>query len=184
MSRFEETEMGIDGVYTISKKVIGDERGYLERIYCASELNCWSNRRIAQVNRTFTATRGTVRGLHFQKKPYAEAKLICCLRGKVMDYALDLRISSETYGKIFTVELDAAAHNAVLLPEGIAHGFQSLTDNVEMLYFHSQPYNPNYEAGVNILDPFLDINLPLSCPVMSNRDKQFPSFHELKAVYP
>ena len=182
MNRFDEVETEIGGVFTISRKAIGDERGYLERLFCIAELNCWSNRNISQVNKTLTAKKGTVRGLHFQYQPYAEAKLISCLRGSVLDFALDLRDGSPTFGQIFTIELNASLHNAVLLPEGVAHGFQTLTDNVEMLYFHSQPYAAEFEAGINILDQSLGIKLPLSITVISERDRKFPLFQKLKGV--
>jgi dTDP-4-dehydrorhamnose 3,5-epimerase len=182
LSRFEEIATDIEGIFTVTKNKIGDDRGFLERLFCVHELHSWSNRPLAQVNRTFTAKKGTMRGLHFQQGPFAEAKFICCLKGKVTDIALDLRKTSKTYGHVFSIRLDSELHNAVLLPEGVAHGFQSLTDNVEMLYFHSQPYSSAYEAGVNILDPSLEVNWELPCQMISDRDKNFPYFKNLKGL--
>ena len=182
MDRFRARPTQIDGLFTVSKTILGDNRGYLERLYCFDELECWNKRAIAQVNRTFTSKKGTVRGLHFQYPPYAEAKFICCLQGRVMDLALDLRKSSVTFGKIFIIELDEQLHNAVLIPEGVAHGFQTLSDNVEMLYFHSKPYSCKFEAGINILDNLLSIEWKLPCIEISERDKNFPFFRNFKGV--
>ena len=180
MIRFEETATDIQGLFVVSKKVRGDKRGYLERLLCINELRSWANRPISQVNRTYTKKRGTMRGLHFQYPPYAEAKFICCLKGKVSDVALDLRKNSNTFGLALNIELDAQIHNAVFLPEGVAHGFQTLTDDVELLYFHSQAYAPKHEAGINILDPILDIKWKLPCGEISERDKNFPLLQDIK----
>ena len=182
MSKFVEQETNINGVFAITKKIIGDDHGYLERVFCSNELESWSNRSIAQVNKTVTAKKGTVRGLHFQRPPYAEAKLISCLSGRVKDIALDLRNGSPTYGKIYEIVLDSCEHNAILLPEGVAHGFQSLTDNVVMLYFHSCTYAPNFEGGVNILDSSLELDFELPVSKISERDQNFPSFKELEGL--
>lgn len=182
MIRFEEKPTNIEGIFTISKKIIGDERGHLERLFCVNELSSWSNRPVVQVNKTFTEKKGTIRGFHFQKPPKAEAKYICCLNGKVSDFALDLRKNSTTFGKIFQIELDANLHNAVILPEGVAHGFQTLTDNVEMLYFHSEFYDPTMESGVNILDQLIELDFELPCSVISERDRTFRPFNEIEGV--
>ena len=182
MIRFDEKSTKIDGIFTISKKIIGDERGHLERLFCINELSSWSKRPVVQVNRTFTEKRGTIRGFHFQKPPKAEAKYICCLKGKVNDFALDLRKTSTTFGTVFQIELDAKLRNAVVLPEGVAHGFQTLTDNVEMLYFHSDFYDPEVESGVNILDTTLELDFKLPCPVISERDKSFKLLSEMEGL--
>jgi dTDP-4-dehydrorhamnose 3,5-epimerase len=182
MVRFEEKPTKIEGIYTVSKKIIGDERGHLERLFCVNELSCWSNRPVKQVNKTYTEKRGTIRGFHFQKPPKVEAKYICCLNGKVSDFALDLRKNSATFGEIFQIELDANLHNAVILPEGVAHGFQTLTENVEMLYFHSEFYDPAMESGVNILDELLELDFELPCSVISERDKTFRPLSEIEGV--
>lgn len=182
MIRFEEKSTNIDGIFTISKKIIGDERGYLERLFCVNELSCWYNRPVVQVNKTYSEKKGTIRGFHFQKPPKAEAKYICCIKGKVSDFALDLRKTSKTFGKIFQIELDANLHNAVILPEGVAHGFQTLTDNVEMLYFHSEFYQPEMESGVNILDTSLELDFKLPCSIISERDKKFKLLSEIEGL--
>ena len=180
MIRFVEKAENISGIFSIKKNIIEDKRGYIERLFCATELMSWAGRPISQINKTFSEKKGTVKGFHFQCHPYSEAKLICCTQGKVMDFALDLRQKSATFGQIFMIELDSEIHNAILLPEGVAHGLQTITDDVEMLYFHSQPYKPEYESGVNIFDPTLQITLPLSCTNISNRDQSLPLFSEVK----
>ena len=180
MIRFEEQSTRIEGIFIISKKIIADERGYLERLFCVNDLSCWSNRPVMQVNKTFTEKKGTIRGFHFQKPPRAEAKYISCIKGKVVDYALDLRKTSATFGKIFQIELDANLRNAVVLPEGVAHGFQTLSDNVEMLYFHSELYDPKMESGVNILDTSLELEFELPCSAISERDKRFKLLSEIE----
>lgn len=182
MRRFEEKEEFIEGIFSISKKLVHDERGHLERLFCLNELRGWGDRPIAQVNKTFTAHRGTVRGFHFQKSPHAEAKFVCCLKGKVTDFALDLRRLSKTFGEIFKIELDANLRNAVILPEGVAHGFQTLTDDVEMLYFHSQFHAPEQECGVNILDASLKLNFELDCTMISEKDKKFKMLQQIRGL--
>ena len=180
MSRFSENPTIIKGLFSVTKNIISDDRGYLERLFCLKDLKCWSDRPIAQVNRTFTSKRGSIRGFHFQYPPKAEAKFVCCLSGSVTDVALDLRLNSKTYGQTFIIELDAQKHNAVLIPEGVAHGFQTLSNDVEMLYIHSNFYSPDYEAGVNILDESLSISWKFPCTQISERDKMFPFFKNLK----
>ena len=182
MDRFKEKQTKIKGVFSISKTLVGDDRGNIERLFCLNEIHGWSNRPVKQVNKSFTAKKGTIRGFHFQKPPKAEAKLICCLRGKVTDFALDLRKKSRTYGKIFKIELDENLHNAVIIPEGVAHGFQTLTDNVEMLYFHSEFYSPDMESGVNMLDSSLNLKFEHDCSLISERDRQLQLFHELEGL--
>lgn len=176
MIRFSEKPTIINGLFSVTKNIIGDDRGYFERLFCLNDLKCWSNRPIAQVNRTFTSKKGTIRGLHFQNPPNVEAKFICCLSGSVTDVALDLRQNSKTYGHTFIIELDSQKHNAILIPEGVAHGFQTLSNDVEMLYFHSNFYAPDNEAGVNILDDSLSIKWKFPCTQISERDKTFPFF--------
>lgn len=182
MNKFNENETPFNGLFTITKNIIGDDRGYLERLYCTEELLSWGNRKVAQVNRTFTEKRGTIRGLHFQKPPFLEAKLICCLAGAVMDVALDLRLGSITFGQVFIIELEAEKHNAVLIPEGFAHGFQTLTPAVEMLYFHSEVYSSSHESGINVFDESLKINWQLPCTQISDRDKSFKIFGEFEGI--
>lgn len=182
MIRFVENNTDIDGVLVIEKKIIGDHRGYLERAFCCSELKGWGKKPVVQVNRTYTSKKGTMRGFHFQYPPFSESKFICCLRGAVMDVALDIRRNSDTFGQCFVIELDAAKHNAVIIPEGVAHGFQTLTDDVEMLYFHSNFYSAENEAGLNMFDAELPFKWELACSQVSERDKGFPKLSSIEGI--
>lgn len=172
--RFTETATTIAGVVDVVRHPIGDTRGWLERVFCCSELAVWGNRPIAQVNRTFTNRRGTLRGLHVQPACHAEAKYVCCLRGAVYDVALDLRLGSPSYGQWHGKILSAETHNALFMAEGFAHGFQAMTDDVEMLYFHSATYAPEAETGIDALDPALAIRWPLPDCLRSDRDRRLP----------
>lgn len=182
MVRFIESETCFKDLFTVTKKPIADDRGYIERLFCPNDLKCWKNRSIKQINRTFTKAKGTIRGLHFQEAPYLEAKFIYCLKGKVMDVALDLRAESKTFGQVFSLILTDKDHNSVLIPEGFAHGFQTLSANVEMLYFHSNFYSSTHEAGVNAFDPLLEISWQLPCSHISERDRKFMNLQNFKRL--
>jgi dTDP-4-dehydrorhamnose 3,5-epimerase len=152
-----------------------DSRGFFSRLFCADELVAASwQKPVAQVNLTFTAKRGTVRGLHFQHPPHAEMKLVICLRGKVWDVAVDLRRNSGTHLQWHAEEISVDNQRALLIPEGFAHGFQALTDNVELLYCHSVAYRENAQGGVNPRDFKLAIEWPLEITELSDRDAHQP----------
>ena len=150
MSRFEITETPLSGLKLVTRRRVGDARGFLSRIFCADDLRegGWI-KPIAQVNHTFTEHRGTLRGLHFQHPPHAEMKLVSCLRGEVWDVAVDLREGSPTFLQWHAATLSAGNGQALLIPEGFAHGFQTLSDEVEMLYCHSTAYTSGAEGGLN-----------------------------------
>lgn len=170
-SRFEIRDTPLPGLKVIERKVIGDGRGFLERLYCADELrDVIGDSAIAQINRTLTSMRGTVRGMHFQFPPHAEIKFVSCLRGTVFDVAVDLRRDSPTFLRWHAELLSDAEHTTILIPEGFAHGFQTLTDNCELLYFHSAAYEPVAQGGVNARDPMLAIQWPEDITEMSARD--------------
>ena len=172
MSRFDITALPIEGIMRITRLRLGDARGFLARLFCADELATagWK-RPIAQVNHSYTALRGTVRGMHYQKPPCTEAKLVSCLRGSVCDVAVDLRPGSPTFLHWHAETLSADNGCAMLIPEGFAHGFQTLTDDVELLYFHSAPYASDHEGALNALDPRLAITWPLPVLERSLRDQ-------------
>jgi dTDP-4-dehydrorhamnose 3,5-epimerase len=148
-----------------------DGRGDLSRIFCAHDLSVagWTQP-IAQINHTHTTKRGTVRGLHYQKPPHAEAKLVSCIRGEVWDLALDLRQGSATFLQWHAQRLSAANGCALLIPQGFAHGFQALSDGAELLYCHSAAYAPEFEAGLSPTDPRLAVAWPLPVADLSPRD--------------
>jgi dTDP-4-dehydrorhamnose 3,5-epimerase len=160
------------GVNLVERRRIEDERGFLARLFCSSELAAagWT-RPVAQINHTLTRKRGTVRGLHFQRAPHAEMKLVTCLRGAVWDVAVDLRAGSSTLLRWYAAELSADNGRALLIPEGCAHGFQALTDDCELLYCHSAPYVAESEGLVSAVDPRIAITWPHAIAERSARDE-------------
>lgn len=165
----------IAGLHTLQRKPIGDSRGYLERLFCMDELQpLVSGRRIEQVNHTLTKGRGTVRGLHFQYPPHAEKKFVQCLRGEVFDVAVDLRRGSPTFLQWHAEVLSGENYRTFVIPEGFAHGFQVLSDECEMLYFHTAAYCQEAEGGFHAQDPRLAIHWPLPITSLSRRDAEHP----------
>ena len=175
MSRLLTKVTPLAGLFLVSRSRVEDQRGYLSRVFCAEELAPFGwTQSVAQINHTKTKLRGTVRGLHYQRQPHSEAKLVSCLRGEVWDVAIDLRPVSPTYLQWHAQLLTSENGLALLIPPGFAHGFQALSDDVELLYCHSTPYTPAAEAGINPQDPLLAINWPLPVICMSARDKSHP----------
>lgn len=177
MSRLTVTPTPLAGLMSVARHPRGDARGFLARLYCAEELAPagWPGP-IAQINHTLTARRGTVRGLHFQRAPHAEAKLVSCLAGAVHDVAVDLRPGSPGYGRWHAVTLSAANGLALLIPPGFAHGFQALEDGTQLLYCHSAAHAPEAEGGIHPLDATLAIDWPLAVTALSDRDAALPPF--------
>ncbi|NMM20412.1 MAG: dTDP-4-dehydrorhamnose 3,5-epimerase [Rhodoferax sp.] len=175
MSRFTILDTPIADLKIVERQQLGDSRGFISRLFCAEELAAagWL-KPIVQINQTFTQKQGTIRGLHFQRPPYAEMKLVTCLRGAIWDVAVDLRAGSPTFLQWHAEELSAANQRALLIPEGFAHGFQTLSDDCELIYLHSRAYTPGAEAGLNPKDPMLSITWPLVITELSARDAQHP----------
>jgi dTDP-4-dehydrorhamnose 3,5-epimerase len=175
MSSFSIFDTPIKDLKVIERKRIGDSRGFLARIFCADQLkNVGWHTPIAQINQTVTRKRGAVRGMHFQNAPHAEMKLISCLRGEIFDVAVDLRHNSPTFLKWHAEKLSFENCRALLIPEGFAHGFQTLTDDCELVYLHSAPYTPESEAGIRATDSRLGILWPLDFSEISQRDLEHP----------
>ncbi len=175
MSRFTILDTTIADLKIIERQQLGDSRGFLARLFCADELAAAGWRKpIAQINQTLTQKQGTIRGLHFQHPPYAEMKLVSCLRGAIWDVAVDLRAESPTFLQWHAEELSAANQRALLMPDGFAHGFQTLSDDCELIYLHSAAYTPKAEAGLNPNDPMLSIAWPLATVELSARDAKHP----------
>ncbi len=169
----------LQGAYEIRLNRREDERGFFARTYCDAEFASHGlNTTWVQMNVSMSRETGTLRGLHFQRGPAAEVKLIRCLRGRAFDVILDLRDGSDTYGALFSLVLDQGALNAIYVPKGFAHGFQTLTPDTELQYLHSTAYAPGYEGGINPLDPELSIDWPLPVAVMSDRDRNLPALRE------
>ena len=175
MIRFAITDLPLDGLKRVERQRLGDARGFLSRLFCAEELAVagWA-KPVVQINQTVTTRRGTVRGMHFQRSPYAEMKLVSCLRGAVWDVAVDLRAGSSTFLHWYAEELSADNRRALLIPEGFAHGFQTLVEDCELLYLHSGRYVAAAEGGLNPRDPVLAILWPLAIAELSDRDARHP----------
>jgi len=171
MSRFTVTTLPLSGLKRIDRQRLGDSRGYLSRLFCAQELaSAGWHKPIAQINHTYTAQRGTLRGMHYQRSPHAEMKLVSCIQGEVWDLAIDLRAASPTFLQWHAELLTADNNRALLIPEGFAHGFQTLTDDVQLLYCHSSAHNPEAEGALNAQDPRLAIKWPIAITQISIRD--------------
>lgn len=174
-NRFDILDTPLEGLKIIQRKPIGDHRGCLERLFCVEEMKALVlDKSIAQINHTLTARRGTVRGLHYQYPPHAETKFVSCLRGEVFDVAVDLRRDSPTFLHWNAEILSASNHKTFAIQEGFAHGFQTLTEECEMLYFHTATYQPGAEGGLNVKDPRLAIQWPLAITELSKRDAAHP----------
>lgn len=166
---FQETS--IKKLKLIEHQPNKDKRGFLSRLYCQKTLNHLMNgKMIKQINRTLTRNKGTVRGLHFQHPPYTETKIVSCLKGKVWDVAVDLRKGSTTFLNYHAEVLTEDNHKSYLIPEGFAHGFQALTSDCEMLYFHTADYNKELEDVINAVDPMIGIKWPQPITERSERD--------------
>ena len=171
MSLYESLQP-FDGLYQIKFPISSDFRGSFQRLFSFDDLQeCGWDGPIKQINYTKTSQIGTVRGLHFQRPPHAEKKIVYCVKGCVFDVVVDLRSSSSTYLQHYKIELSSKDGHGILIPEGFAHGFQALTEDVEMLYFHSKNYEPIFEDGVSPLDEILEIAWPLKVINLSDRDK-------------
>ena len=175
--KLQETKL--NGSYLIKRENYKDKRGSFDRIFCQTNLkNLLKTKNICQINRTFTKKEGTIRGLHFQYPPYAEAKIVSCLRGKVWDVAIDIRKGSPTFLKYHSVILSEENLESFFIPEGFAHGFQTLTNDCEMLYFHTADYNLESEGTINALDHRLKIKWPKIITDRSERDNNHPMLKE------
>jgi len=173
MMKFSET--GFAGLTLIETPSVTDHRGSFTRWFCMKQLApVLGNRTLAQINHSKSLEAGTVRGLHFQKPPHAEMKIVRCVRGRVVDVALDLRAGSPTFLKYFMQELTPENNLMVAVPEGFAHGYQALVSDSELLYFNTAFYEPPFEAAVNPKDPTANIQWPVPPANLSPRDESTP----------
>lgn len=171
---FQDTP--IAGLKTVSMTVFSDERGWFGRSFCQREFASAGLEDIVwtQMNHSFTKACGSIRGLHYQVPPFSEAKLVRCIAGAVFDVAVDLRKGSETFGQWFGTNLSAVNREALFIPAGFAHGFQTLAENTELIYQHTSFYEPGFEGGIRYDDPSLDIPWPLPPAMISERDRSLP----------
>ena len=162
----------LDGVYIIDLEPVTDERGWFSRTFSKDEFGQIDHtKEWVQMNHSFTTTKGTIRGMHYQLPPFREIKMVRCIAGAVFDVVIDIRKGSETFLQWVGVELTAANKKMLYIPEGFAHGFQTLTDNCELLYRHSEFYKPGAESGIRYDDPLIDIKWPTTLTVISDRDR-------------
>lgn len=165
----------IDGVSVIETTPFIDQRGGFYRFFCERDLDAViGSRHIKQINFSRTLAVGAVRGLHFQYPPHAEMKLVRCLKGRAWDVIVDLRAGSPTFLKWHAEELSPENSRMMVIPEGCAHGFQVLDSDTELLYLHTEFYNPQAEGGVVFNDPTISINWPLQVTEVTDRDLSHP----------
>jgi dTDP-4-dehydrorhamnose 3,5-epimerase len=170
--KFRPTPLG--GAFVVELERREDERGFFARSFCESEFRAQGlNPAVAQCNLSWNRCKGTLRGLHFQAKPHEEAKLVRCTRGAIWDVLVDLRDGSPTRLRWHAVELTADNRLGLYIPEGFAHGFQTLQDDCEVLYQMAESYHPDLARGVLWNDPKLAIAWPLPDPVLSERDRSY-----------
>lgn len=174
-ARFVIADLPLSGLKLVTRSALGDERGFLSRLYCADELAAAGfDRPIVQINQTLTRTAGSIRGLHFQSASFAEDKFVSVLAGDVFDVAVDLRPGSPTFLHWHAERLSRDNRRSLFIPKGFAHGFQTLVPDCELLYLHTERYEPSAEGALNALDPRLAIAWPLPVADMSARDRGHP----------
>lgn len=173
--KFMETKL--EGAYIIEPERLEDERGFFARTFCQKEFEANGlNTRLVQCSTSYNKRKGTLRGMHYQVAPMAEAKLVRCTRGAIYDVIIDLRQESPTYSKWAAVELTADNRLMLYIPEGFAHGFQTLEDDTEVFYQMSEFFSPEYARGMRWDDPAFGIEWPISNPILSEKDRTYKGF--------
>lgn len=163
MDRFTFEKTDISGVYVVTPKKIIDNRGYYERFFCSDEFKeLGFTDTVKQINHSQTTSKGVIRGFHYQKPPYCEMKLVRCINGSIFDVALDLRKDSPTFMKHFSCELTSTNGTYLLIPEGVAHAFQTTSDLSEILYIVNKKYTPSSDVAINPMDPTIHVKWPLN----------------------
>jgi len=167
------------GSFIIDLTPFSDSRGWFARTYCKNEFHEIGHiAEWVQMNHSFTKQKGSIRGMHYQLSPFSEIKMVRCIAGAVFDVIVDLRKGSPTFMQWFGIELSAANKKMLYIPEGFAHGFQTLTDDCELVYHHSQFYTPGAEGGIKFDDAAVNIKWPLPVTSISERDNQHPMLDE------
>ena len=176
--RFTPTELANAFIIDLERRE--DNRGFFARTFCAREFEEHGlNPTIAQCNLSFTHKKGTIRGMHYMTPPAHESKLVSCIRGAIYDVIIDMRPESPTFKKHMSIELTAENHTALYIPEMFAHGFQTLSDDTEVMYQMGDFYTPGYERGLRYNDPVLNIAWPLEVSEISEKDKIWPLLVEM-----
>lgn len=178
MITVEDTKL--EGVKIVTPKVFGDHRGWFMETYSERDLKeAGIDAHFVQDNRSYSAKKGVIRGLHFQRQPHTQAKLLTCLRGRILDVAVDLRKASPTYKQWIAVELTEENKKQLFIPKGFAHGFVTLTDNVEIMYKCDDFYAPETDGGIRFDDPDIGVDWGISDPILSEKDQNAPYLREL-----
>ena len=173
--RFSVVSMALNGLVVFEGRANVDARGSFERIFSSEVFEEWGiNTPIIQINQSTTRTKGTVRGLHLQRPPFMEDKVVSCMRGSVFDVAVDIRQNSASFLQWHGEVLSAENKRSVVIPKGFAHGFQTLTDDVTLQYLHTERYVETAEDGINMADPSVGIVWPLPLVKCSERDRTWP----------
>jgi len=171
---FMETKL--EGLFTVDLNFHNDERGWFGRTFCEKEFNSIGfSQKFVQLNHSYNAKKGTLRGMHFQNPPFGETKLIRCIKGKVFDVAVDLRINSPSFLNWYGIELSSKNKKMILIPSGFAHGFITLEDHSELLYHHTEFYNQSADNGFIYDDQLININWPEAIRIISPKDKKLPT---------
>lgn len=179
MGKLTISETPLKGLYIVETNAFVDYRGAFARWFCEEELaEVLGKRHIKNVNFSRTVKKGSIRGMHFQKPPHAEMKLVRCIRGRIQDVVVDIRAGSPTFLQHYSVELSAENMKMFAVPEGFAHGFQSLEDDSEIMYLVTEFYAPESEAGLRFSDPALNIEWPLPVTDISAKDAAHPLVDE------
>ncbi len=176
----EINDTKLPGVKVITPKVFGDHRGWFTETYSVEQFKkAGLDHTFVQDNHSYSATKGTLRGLHYQLNPKAQTKLVRCTRGAIFDVAVDIRKGSPTFGQWFGIELNADNKKQLLVPQGFAHAFMTLTDDVEVQYKVDELYSPECDRGIIWSDPEIGIEWPMDVtPVLSDKDKAAPTLRD------
>lgn len=165
----------LQDAFVIESEPIEDTRGRFSRVFCQNELyDILNGKNIVQINHSLTRQKSAIRGMHFQRPPRVEIKMVKCLHGSVFDVIIDLRKGSTTFLKWYGETLSEKNMNMMYVPEGFAHGFQTIEENCELLYLHTEFYSPEHEGGIRYDDPLINIQWPLEITDLSEKDKKHP----------
>lgn len=168
---------GLEGSYIIEIQRKEDERGFFARTFCCDEFAAQGLKPdFVQCNTSFNVKRSTLRGMHYQEAPHEEVKLVRCTQGSIYDVIIDIRKTSPTYRRYFGIELSAENRTMLYIPEGFAHGFQTLEDDSEVFYQMGERYRPEAARGIRWNDPTFNIRWPIANPFVSTRDAKYPDF--------
>jgi dTDP-4-dehydrorhamnose 3,5-epimerase len=176
-------ETPLPGAYLIEINPFSDHRGSFARTFCKNEFRqIGHEKEFVQFNHSITLQKGTIRGMHYQRPPFSEIKLIRCIRGKVYDVIVDIRQGSPTFLDYYGVELSEANNLQLYIPEGFAHGFQTLDDNAQLIYHHTSFYQPGFEGGIKYSDPSIGIDWPLKVTCISDKDNNYEFLNQFNGI--